>query len=158
MPEWLSPHLAGVGEHPWLLQAIEAVRAETDPLAVTWSIVHNDPAPEAFVHNDSSGVTGLIDWGGAGRGPILYDVASAVMYLGGPEEGSAFLRTYATRGPLDAEELQWLDAYRRFRFAIQGTYFAWRLATNDLTGVVDATENHQGLHNARRGLNQFGLG
>ena len=31
----------------------------------------------------STGVTGLIDWAGACPGPLLYDVASAVMYLGG---------------------------------------------------------------------------
>ncbi len=32
MTDWLSPQLPGVQAHPWLLQAIKAVRAETDPL------------------------------------------------------------------------------------------------------------------------------
>ncbi len=63
--DWLSPHLAGVEAQPWLAPAIEAVRAETDPLTVTWSVVHTDPSPEAFVHDDKTGVTGLIDWSGA---------------------------------------------------------------------------------------------
>jgi hypothetical protein len=44
MTDWLSPQLQGVSKHGWLLRAIEAVRAETDPLAVTWSVVHSDPA------------------------------------------------------------------------------------------------------------------
>lgn len=157
MTDWLSPQLPGVERHPWLRRAVEAVRAETDPLAVTWSVVHTDPAPEAFVHNESTGVTGLIDWAGAKRGPVLYDVASAVMYLGGPERASAFLGAYRSQGPLQADELQWLDAFRRFRFAVQGAYFAWRLATNDLTGIAEHAENEKGLDDARHGLSEHGL-
>ena len=157
MADWLSPQLPGVSEHRSLLRAIEAVRTETDPLTVTWSVVHNDPSPEAFVHDDSTGVTGLIDWAGAKRGPVLYDVASAVMYLGGPEEGSAFLSTYQSQGPLGPDELRWLDAFRRFRFVVQGAYFAWRLAAKDLTGIADQGENERGLGNARRGLTELGL-
>lgn len=155
--DWLSPQLPGVDAHAWLCRAIEVVRAETDPLTVTWSVLHTDPAPEAFVHDDLTGVTGLIDWAGAKRGPVLYDVASTVMYLGGPERAEAFLRVYRTQGPLVADELQLLEAFRRFRWAVQGTYFAWRLATHDLTGGVERADNERGLDNARRGLAEVGL-
>ena len=157
MADWLSPQLRGVEAHPWLVLAMERVRAETDPLTVTWSVLHTDPSPEAFVHNDSTGVTGLIDWAGAKRGPVLYDVASAVMYLGGTEESGAFLSTYQAHGPLAAEELQQLDAFRRFRLAVQGAYFAWRLAAHDLTGGIDQSENLKGLTDARRRLAGLGL-
>jgi homoserine kinase type II len=157
MADWLAPHLPFVTAQPWLPQAIEAVRAETDPLTVTWSIVHNDPSPEAFVHNDSTGVTGLIDWSGATRGPVLYDVASAVMYLGGPERAAAFLSAYRRDGPLGSDELQLLDAFRRFRWVVQAAYFAWRLASHDLTGIADRTENDKGLDDARRGLADLGV-
>ena len=157
MTEWLAPELPGLQAHPWLVGAVKAVRAETDPLKVTWSMLHTDPSPEAFVHNDSTGVTGLIDWTGARRGPILYDVASAVMYLGGPEHATAFLTTYATEGPLGEAEMQHLDAFRRFREAIQGAYFAGRLAANDLTGGIDQAENEKGLDDARRRLGVLGL-
>jgi homoserine kinase type II len=133
------------------------VRAETDPLPLTWSVLHADPTPEAFVHDDSTGVTGLIDWSGARRGPILYDVASAVMYLGGTEHATTFLDTYLAEGPLAAEELQHLDAFRRFREAVQGSYFARRLAENDLTGGIDPAENQQGLDDSRRRLAELGL-
>jgi homoserine kinase type II len=156
-PDWLSPHLPGVGAHPWLVAAMEAVRAETDPLAVTWSVLHTDPAPEAFVHDDSTGVIGLIDWAGAKRGPVLYDVASAVMYLGGPASAMAFLSTYAVEGPLDAGEMQMLDAFRRFRWAVQGAYFARRLAAHDLTGGEERADNEKGLADAKRGLAGLGL-
>lgn len=157
MADWLAPDLRGVQAHPWLLRAVSAVRAETAPLNVTWSVLHTDPAPEAFIHNDSTGVTGLIDWTGARRGPVLYDVASAVMYLGGTESAAAFLDAYRTHGPLPAQEMHYLDAFRRFREVIQGTYFAARLAANDLTGGIDPSENEKGLNDARRRLGALGL-
>ena len=118
----------------------------------SWSVLHTDPAPEAFVHDDTTGITGLIDWAGAKRGPVLYDVASAVMYLGGPESATAF-----PRGPLDTDETGLLDAFRRFRGAAQGAYFAWRLAAHDLTGSVEQSDNGRGLDNARHGLARLGL-
>jgi Ser/Thr protein kinase RdoA (MazF antagonist) len=157
MTDWLAPELPGVEAHPWLAQAVEAVRAESDHLEVTWSVLHTDPSPEAFRHDDSTGVTGLVDWTGARRGPVLYDVASAVMYLGGPETATAFLTMYAAGGPLEEDEMRHLDAFQRFRQAIQGTYFARRLATDDLTGGVDRTENEKGLDDARRRLGALGL-
>jgi len=157
MADWLSPQLPGVEALPWLARAMESVRAETDPLTVTWSVLHTDPSCEAFVHNASTRVTGLIDWAGAKRGPVLYDVASAVMYLGGTEGATAFLSTYQAHGPLAAEEMQHLDAFRRFRLAVQGAYFAWRLAAHDLAGGVDQAENEKGLNDARRRLTGLGL-
>lgn len=154
--DWLSPAAPGVPDHPWLVAAIDAVRVETDGLRLTWSLLHTDPVPDAFVHDDRTGVTGLIDWAGARRGPVLYDVASAVMYLGGREHASAFLATYAAEGPLAAGELDHLDALRRFREVVQGVYFAGRLATDDRTGGVDAAENEKGLGDARRRLAELG--
>ena len=154
---WLSPELPGVSTHPWLCQVVETVRAETDPLIVTWCGLHTDPSPEAFIHDDSTGTTGLVDWAGATRGPVLSDVASTVMYLGGPEGASAFLAAYESAGPLDREELQLLDAFRRFRWAVQGAYFAWRLAMGDLTGISNQGGNEKGLHDARTGLTELGL-
>ena len=150
--DWLSPAAPGVSDHPWLVAAIHAVREETDGLPLTWSLVHTDPAPEAFIHDDRTGVTGLIDWAGARRGPILYDVASAVMYLGGRKHASTFLSNYEAEGPLADGELAHFDALSRFREVVQGVYFAGRLATNDLTGGIDAAENEKGLGDARRRL------
>lgn len=54
--------------------------------------------------------------------------------------------------------MQHLDAFRRFREAVQGTYFAGRLATNDLTGGIDQAENEKGLNDARRRLGALGFG
>ncbi len=120
-------------------------------------MLHTDPTPEAFIHDEHTGVTGLIDWAGAQRGPVLYDMASAVMYLGGPGGASAFLDAYQRHGPLGPDELERLDSFRRFRWAVQGTYFAWRLASNNLVGIEDQLENHSGLDRARRGLEELRL-
>jgi homoserine kinase type II len=120
-------------------------------------VLHTDPAPEAFVHDDRTGVTGLIDWTGARRGPVLYDVASAVMYLGGTARAAAFLRAYRASGPLAAQEMQHLDALRRFREAVHGAYSARRPATHDLTGGIGRTGNEKGLDDARRRLAALGL-
>lgn len=64
---------------------------------------------------------------------------------------------YRKHGPLGSHELQSLDAFRRFRWVVQATYFASRLAACDLTGVADQTENLKGLEDARRGLAVLGL-
>ena len=157
MADWLAPEATGVKDHAWLVRAIESVRADTDSVALTWSALHTDPAPEAFVHDDSTGVTGLIDWAGSQRGPVLYDVASAVMYLGGTEQAAAFLSAYQSNAPFVAEEMQHLDAFRRFRETVQGAYFARRLATGDLTGGIDGAENQQGLSDAQRRLAALGF-
>lgn len=153
--DWLSPRMPGVADHPWLTEAIAAVREETRSMALTWSVLHTDPVPGAFIHDDDTGTTGLIDWAGARRGPVLYDVASAVMYLGGRRHAVPFLTTYAARSPLGPDELQHLDAFRRFREVVQGCYFAGRLATHDLTGVADGSENTKGLEDARRRLGEL---
>ncbi|WP_189669640.1 phosphotransferase enzyme family protein [Promicromonospora soli] len=153
--DWLSPAAPGVSAHPWLPPAIEAARAAADHLAVTWSVLHTDPAPEAFRHDDATGTTGLIDWTGACRGPVLYDVASAVMYLGGPRHATAFLDAYSAASPLDPAELLHLDTFRRFRWAVQAAYFARRLSTNDLTGISHQGDNERGLDDARRGLGEL---
>ena len=79
------------------------------------------------------------------------------MYLGGTESATAFLDTDGMQGPLDADEMQLLDAFRRFRWAVQGTYFVWRLAARDRTGVVEQADNQKGLDDARRGLARLGL-
>jgi Ser/Thr protein kinase RdoA (MazF antagonist) len=153
--DWLSPDAPGVSAHPWLPPAIEAARAAADHLTVTWSVLHTDPTPEAFRHDDATGTTGLIDWTGACRGPALYDVASAVMYLGGPARADAFLEAYSAASPLDPAELRHLDAFRQFRWAVQAAYFARRLAIHDLTGISDQGDNERGLDDALRGLTEL---
>jgi Ser/Thr protein kinase RdoA (MazF antagonist) len=130
----------------WLGAALASVREEYAALPpFRWSRLHGDPAPEAFLHDPGSGRTGLIDWAGTTPGPVLYDVASAVMYLGGPDSARPFLAAYGA-------DLAHLDTFRRLRWCVQATYFSDRLARKDLTGIADRTGNEKGLDDARRGL------
>ena len=156
MSEWLSPADDVLGVAGWLPGALTDVRREYGALPpLTWSQLHTDPTPEAFIHDKDTGVTGLIDWAGSCRGPVLYDVASAVMYLGGPDRSERFLAAYGDGGPLDKPELSWLDAFRRFRWAIQASYYAGRIVADDQTGILDHPEhNRDSLERARRGLEE----
>jgi len=86
-------------------------------------------------------------------GPLLYDLASAVMYVGGPDHTGELIHAYLRDGVLDhAEVRDALAPMLRFRWAVQANYFAWRIAENDLTGISGPGDNEQGLEDARRSL------
>jgi homoserine kinase type II len=156
---WLGadPALAQVAD--WILPAIRTVRAEYDSLPpLTWGTLHTDPAPEAFLLDDASGRIGVIDWTGACSGPLLYDVASALMYLGGPVQGASFLDRYAEVAPVPRQELDHhLATFRRFRAIVQADYFGHRILSEDMTGISDAAENTKGLADAYRMLRKLGV-
>lgn len=155
---WLGDNPALVEVADWVLPSINFVLAEYRALPpVTWGTLHTDPAPEAFLHDRRSGRTGMIDWSGACQGPILYDIASAVMYLGGLQPAQPFLETYAMAGIVPRAELDdHLAAFRRFRAIVQADYFAHRILNNDLTGISDDAENQKGLDDAHRTLEELG--
>ncbi|GAA1580724.1 hypothetical protein GCM10009804_41660 [Kribbella hippodromi] len=133
----------------WIRPAVEDAVARVTALdEVSWAWLHGDAAREAF-RRQADGSVGLIDWGSALRGPILYDVASAVMYADGSPEH--VVPAYVRQRPHLADELaQSLDAFLHVRWAVQAGYFAWRIANNLLTGISDAEENRKGLADARR--------
>lgn len=153
---WLDPSVEHLGIQAWLRPAIsEALDAwnRLPPSSLTGGLLHSDPAPEAFLLDPSSDACGLIDWDIGLVGPLMYDVASAVMYLGGPRWSSAFLASYLESSPVPAEEVdRTLAPMLRLRWAVQADYFAARIARNDLTGVAHADENDEGLEDARRAL------
>ncbi len=145
---WVEPDAPHLGIRPWIRPAVAAAVAALDTRGMTSGLLHNDPAPEAFRHDRASGVCGVIDWSAAIRGPLLYDLASAVMYA-----GPGVIEAYLERGPLPRAEVDGgLAAMTRFRWAVQADYFARRLATGDLTGIAGAAENEKGLADARAGL------
>ncbi len=87
------------------------------------------------------------------RGPLLYDLASAVMYVGGLDHAGHLIDAYLETGALGRAEIELgLATFLRFRGAIQADYFARRLSTNDLTGIADRGGNEKGLSDARRML------
>jgi len=143
---WLDP---AVIEESALRSAAEAAIERAEHLApgLTHGNLHGDPAPEAF--RDAGGNIGLIDWGAACHGPLLYDVASAWMYVRRDER---LIEAYARTGPLGGDELAYTPDYHRFRQALQAWYFSTRLAANDLTGLGSRADNETGLAHARAAL------
>ena len=153
---WVDPAAEHLSSRPWLRPAITAALGELDaagPDRMTWGLLHADPAPEAFRFDPATGLCGIIDWSYFLHGPLLYDLASAVMYVGGLEQADDLIEAYLRRGPLThAETSHGLAAMLRFRWAVQANYFAWRISENDLTGISGPQENEKGLEDARRFL------
>ncbi len=132
----------------WIRPAVEGALAGVKTLdGLSWAWLHGDPAAEAFLRQPGGDIA-LIDWGAAMHGPLLYDLASAVMYAGTADN---VVPAYLTRRPDLAGEVEGgLDAFLRVRFAVQAGYFAWRCSNNIMTGIADPAENRKGLADARR--------
>ncbi|TCO48380.1 homoserine kinase type II [Kribbella antiqua] len=134
LEEWIRPAVA---------TALDGVRELN---GLSWAWLHGDPAAEAFLRQ-RDGTIALIDWGSAMRGPILYDVASAVMYAGTAEH---VVRAYVEKQQQAADEIEsGLEAFLNLRYAVQAGYFAWRCSTDVRTGLTDPAENRKGLADAR---------
>jgi homoserine kinase type II len=121
---------------------------------------HADPAPGAFLLDPATGRCGVIDWSTALYGPLIYDLASAVMFLGGPDSATEVIEAYLASGALSrAETEDGLALMLRFRWAVQADYFARRITSNDLTGISGPHDNEKGLEDARRALlgDQFSI-
>jgi homoserine kinase type II len=156
---WVRPDAAHLGIEAWVRPAVAAAVAAVARLSVTdqltYGVLHGDPAPEAFRLDRATGRLGLIDWGSAATGPLVYDAASAVMYAGGPASAVELLDGYLAAGPVTDDELAAaLPTMLRFRYAVQADDFAHRLHVDDRTGIDEAAENLLGLHDARDGLNR----
>jgi homoserine kinase type II len=153
---WVDPAAPHLSLRPWLRPAVTAAVTALEqqkPGRWTAGLLHADPAPEAFRHDPETGETGIIDWSTALSGPLLYDLASAVMYLGGPGPSAAMTEAYLAAGVVSrAEAAGGLTAMLRFRWAVQADYFAWRITASDLTGISGPQENEKGLEDARRVL------
>ena len=153
---WVDPDAGHLSLRPWLRPAItaalDALHA-AGPDRMSWGLLHADPAPEAFRLEPATGRCGVIDWSHALRGPLLYDLASAVMYAGGPDRAKTLVRAYLDQGILQAAEVRCgLTTMLQFRWAVQADYFAWRITNNDLTGINGPQDNEKGLEDARRSL------
>ena len=153
---WVDPDADHLSLRPWLRPAISSAVDALDaagPGRMSWGLLHADPAPEAFRLDPATGRCGVIDWSYFLYGPLLYDLASAVMYLGGQNQAGELIDAYLREGVLGRAEVRaGLATMLRFRWAVQANYFAWRIAENDLTGISGPHENEKGLEDARRSL------
>ncbi len=153
---WIDTDADHLAIRPWIRPAVAAAVAAYDqsgPASLTWGLLHADPAPEAFRLDAATGVCGVIDWQAALVGPLMYDVASAVMYVGGPARAGALLSAYQRQQVLSGAEIdRALPVMLRMRWAVQADYFARRIAIGDLTGIAGPADNETGLEDARQRL------
>jgi len=147
----LDPDAPHLGAEKWVRPAVtDAVAAweEIRPAVLSWGSLHGDPAPEAFLL-PVSGRCGLIDWASCFHGPHLYDLASAVMYVG-VDAADSLVDAYLQNSPMARSEVDaGLTTTLRLRWAVQASYFARRLVERDLTGISSGAENQKGLDDAR---------
>jgi Ser/Thr protein kinase RdoA (MazF antagonist) len=153
---WVDLNAGHLSLRPWLRPAIAAALSALDaahPDRMTWGLLHTDPAPDAFRLDPATGRCGVIDWSCAMRGPLLYDLASAAMFLGGLGPAAEMIGSYLGAGVLQpGEEAAGLEPMLAFRWAMQASYFAWRIAGNNLTGISGPQDNEKGLADAQRFL------
>jgi homoserine kinase type II len=120
----LDPDAAHLTLEPWLRPAVaDAVTAATRLTVtdrLTYGVLHGDPAPGDFVVDPATGRAGLLDCGLAGTGPLVCDVAAAVVYAGGPDHAAELLDGYLAAGPVGPDELDAaLPVLLRYRWAVQ---------------------------------------
>ena len=85
---------------------------------------------------------------------MLYDVASALMYLGGRANAAAFWATYLDLSPASpAELLAHIDTFTRYRAAVQAAYFSMRIGHQNRTGISDDPDYQLSLAIGREGQN-----
>jgi Ser/Thr protein kinase RdoA (MazF antagonist) len=138
----LDPDAAHLAAESWLRPAIADAVTATTRLTVTdrltYGVLHGDPAAEDFVVDPATGRAGLLDCGASGTGPLVYDVAAAVVYAGGPDQSAELLDGYLAAGPVGRDELDAaLPVLLRFRWAVQADWAARRLAAADADGAVE---------------------
>jgi hypothetical protein len=90
-----APHLS---LEDWLRPAVQAAVTAVRKLCVTdqltYGVLHGDPSPDEFRLDPETGRIGLVEWGCAGTGPLVYDVAAAVLFAGGAEASAELLDGY----------------------------------------------------------------
>ena len=152
---WVRPEAAHLAVEPWLRPAVAGAVAALTRLSVTdrltYGVLHGDPLPAAFRLDPDTGATGLLHWGYAATGPLVFDLASAVAHAGGVEQASELIDGYASAGPVQREEIDAaLPVLLRFRWAAQADWHARGI-------VADATDPSavEGLERARLALAAF---
>jgi homoserine kinase type II len=148
---WVRPEAAHLGIASWLRPAVTRAVHALEKLQVTdrltFGTLHGDPYHGAFLLDQATGRIGIIDWGSSVSGPLVYDLASAVMYAGGVERAQGLVEAYAAIGVVPMAEIDAaLPTLLNFRWAVQADFFAARVMRQN------NEENRKGLQDARDAL------
>jgi Ser/Thr protein kinase RdoA (MazF antagonist) len=144
--------------YPWLRpllrRAVAEVRAFEALIPVTYGCLLGDYLQ--LLREETTGQLGIIDWGAAHHGPLLFDLALAVDQF--REAGAAatdeLIASYRAEAPITPEEMAGLDRYLTLLWARQARYFAWRLAHDVTQGEPDSAGREETLAAYRRALEQ----
>ncbi len=155
---WLDVNVPHVAERAWLradVAGATAVAQRAIERGATLGIIHGDGAQ--VLADPISGRVGVIDWGSAMFGPLLYDVATAYWVIAvehelGAPGFSSFIDSYREAGPLSGAELAMLPAFVQLRAVVQAFYFAWRCDNYVGSGLQDVSENEIKLDQAKQFL------
>jgi Ser/Thr protein kinase RdoA (MazF antagonist) len=133
----------------WLRAAVADAVTATTRLTVTdrltYGVLHGDPAPAAFVVDPATGRAGLLDCGASGTGPLVYDVAGAIVYAGGTELAGELIDGYVAAGPVTRDELDAaLPVLLRLRWAVLADRCARRGRPDGLRQAREALESMSG--------------
>jgi homoserine kinase type II len=123
-----APHLA---MEPWLGPAVAETAAVVRRIMVTdqltYGVRHGSPAAGRFRLDSATGRVGLISWSDAGTGPLVYDLAHAVLCAGGTGT-DALVEAYVRAGPVPADECAAvLPAMLALRAAVQAADVAAKI-------------------------------
>lgn len=101
-----APHLA---MEPWLAPALAETAAVVRRVMITdqltYGVRHGSPTAGRFRLDSATGRVGLVRWTDAGTGPLLYDLAHAVLCAGGIGTDT-LVEAYVRAGPVPADECE----------------------------------------------------
>lgn len=121
----------------WVRQGLAVHEAlhRTMPRVIPTGLVHGDYYTNNWIF-DGDRLTGVVDWEGASRGPVLLDLGwlcnmydteawgptrrRTMQWHPGPE---AFVRAYAARSRLDLSDIGWYRALGGYRLACITAYY-----------------------------------
>jgi homoserine kinase type II len=136
---WVRPEAGHLDLEPWLRPAVSGAVAAVTKLTVTdqltYGVLHGAPTARTFRIDVATGRTGLTGWGPAATGPLVYDLAAAVIDAGGQEAATELVDGYLAAAPPSRDEIDAaLPVVLRSCWAVQADRCARRLATAFGTG------------------------
>ncbi|GAB7047445.1 phosphotransferase enzyme family protein [Catenuloplanes indicus] len=100
-----APHLPPATRDA-VARAVAAVTRLCVTDRLTYGVLHRDPSAPLFLIDPATGRTGVLGWGPAGTGPLVYDLAAAVLSADGPEARAELIDAYARAGPVHRDEIE----------------------------------------------------
>ena len=135
-----APHLDA---EPWLRPAVATACAALTRLTVTdrlsYGVLHGRPRAAAFRLDPATGRTAVICWGPAATGPLVADLAAAVIHAH-DEPTAELVEGYAAAGAVSRDEIDAaLPVLLRFHWATRADAAARRLAAVPTDEAARAT-------------------